>query len=598
VRRVPSSLPTALLPVDPAAPEPLYHQLYVRLRAAILAHRFRPGQRLPSTRLLAADLGVSRNTVLYAFEQLTAEGYLEGAVGSGTYVAHQLPEMPPLGAPMPLTASAPLAATNAPTPGGWAVPVAAGSPAASAAVGEAPPQLSACEAPPQLSACETPPQLSACETPPQLSACGAPPWLSACGAPPWLSARGAQISALRLRSAPAGEPRPFRAGVPALERFPYDVWMRLLNRHWRGQPSQLLPYSDAGGYRPLRAAIAAYLRTARGVRCEPEQVVVVSGAQQAVDLAARLLLDPGDLAWVEDPIYAGARVALAAAGARLVPVPVDEEGLSVAAGIARAPGARLAYITPSHQFPLGVTMSLTRRLDLLAWARRAGAWILEDDYDSEYRYASRPIAALQGLEAPSAPAASPPAASPPAASPPAAADDGGRVIYFGTFSRVLFPALRLGYLVVPPRLVDSFVAAKAAVDRQSPVAEQAVVAELIEEGHFGRHVRRMRTLYRERLEVLLAAVQQDLAGLLDMPRPEAGMSAVGWLPAGADDRAAAAAALAAGVEVTPLSSFYQGPCRRGGLVLGYAGYSPESLRNGVAALAAALSSWAAGSPAR
>jgi GntR family transcriptional regulator/MocR family aminotransferase len=222
-------------------------------------------------------------------------------------------------------------------------------------------------------------------------------------------------------------------------------------------------------------------------------------------------------------------------------------------------------------------MSLTRRLELLQWARRSGAWILEDDHDSEYRYASRPIAALQGLDAPG---------------------DAGRVIYCGTFSRVLFPSLRLAYVVAPPRLVDGFLAAKAAVDRQSPAPDQAVLADLIQEGHFGRHIRRMRTLYLERLEALLAAVEQELAGLLEVPRPEAGMHAVGWLPAGCDDREAARRALAAGVEVRPLSGFYHGPCPRGGLVLGYAGYPPSQLRAGVEALAGALSSWAAGSRGR
>src|SRR5207244_1450796 len=236
----------------------------------------------------------------------------------------------------------------------------------------------------------------------------------------------------------------------------------------------------------------AHVQAAQAVRCAPEQVIIVTGAQQGLDLTARVLLDPGDAVWIEDPVYPSARKALLAAGVRVVPVPVDREGLDVAAGEKRCPDARLAYVTPSHQYPLGVVMSLSRRLALLDWARRAGAWVLEDDYDSEFRYAGRPLAALQGL------------------------DQSGRVIYLGTFSKVLFPSLRLGYLVVPPDLVDAFVAARAAIDRQTSTLMQAVVADFINEGHFLRHIRRMRTLYSERQETLLRAAQRDLGGALEV----------------------------------------------------------------------------------
>ncbi len=255
------------------------------------------------------------------------------------------------------------------------------------------------------------------------------------------------------------------------------------------------------------------------MRCEASQVIVVNGAQQAVDLAARVLLDPGDTAWVEDPGYQGARGALIAAGIRLAPVPVDAEGLDVRRGARAAPGARLVYVTPSHQYPLGVTMSLNRRLALLEWASASGAWILEDDYDSEYRYAGRPLAALQGL------------------------DTAGRVIYVGTFSKVLFPALRLGYLVVPPELVDAFVAARALADRHSPSVTQAALADFIDGGHFARHVRRTRALYAERQAALVRAAQRTLGGLLEVAPAEAGMHLMGWLPVGVDDRVAARAAL-------------------------------------------------------
>jgi len=310
----------------------------------------------------------------------------------------------------------------------------------------------------------------------------------------------------------------------------------------------LLGYGEPAGHRPLRQAIAAYLGAARAVRCSWEQIVVVSGSQQALDLAARVLLDPGDEAWVEDPGYAGARAALAGSGARVVPVQVDEEGLDVAAGETAAPGARLACVTPSHQYPSGVTMSLERRLALLEWADRAGAWVVEDDYDSEYRYSGRPLEALQGL------------------------DPSGDVVYVGTFSKVLSPGLRLGYLLAPPDLTGAFVAAREFTDRHPPQVEQAVLADFMAEGHFGRHVRRMRSLYAERRAALLESAERELAGLLDVVPAEAGMHLVGLLPEGEDDREASRRAAAAGVEAPPLSAFSQAPSRAGGLVLGYAAF--------------------------
>jgi GntR family transcriptional regulator/MocR family aminotransferase len=314
----------------------------------------------------------------------------------------------------------------------------------------------------------------------------------------------------------------------------------------------------------LREEIAAYLGAARAVECGWEQVIVVSGSQQALDLAARVLLDPGDAAWVEDPGYAGARGALIAAGARIVPVPVDEEGLRVSDGVRRAADARLAYVSPSHQYPLGATMSVSRRLELLAWASRTGAWVLEDDYDSEYRYTGRPLEALQGLDAE------------------------GRVIYLGTFSKVLSPALRLGYLVVPPDLVDPFSAARELTDRHSPLVEQAVLARFIAEGHFARHIRRMRTLYAERQDILVEAAAGDLRGLLDVRPAEAGMHLVGWLPDRTDDREAMRRAAARGVEAIALSMYGIEPPARGGLLLGYAAVGEAGIRAGVRRLAAAL----------
>lgn len=490
--RVSSAAVAAALAPDSKSPDALYRQLYDKLRQAILTGSFTRGQQMPSTRVLAADMGVSRNTVLNAFEQLIAEGYLEGAVGSGTYVARALPEEM-------LRTSAPRAHASIPS-----------------------------------------------------------------DRRRW-SRQGARLATHatdRIRHTVV--PKPFQTGMPAFDLFPFDLWARLLNRHWRRQQSELLSYGDSGGHKPLRRAIASYLAVARAVRCEPEQVIVVSGAQQALDLTARLLLDPGDKVWMEDPGYMGARASLHAAGAKLVSVAVDEDGLSVGEGVARAPRARMVYVTPSHQFPLGVTMTLARRLELLGWARKSGAWILEDDYDSEYRYASRPLAAMQGL------------------------DHAGRVIYFGTFSKVLFPSLRLGYLVVPPDLVDGFLVAKAVTDRQSPTIEQAVLAEFIREGHFSRHIRRMRALYLERVGTLVDSIEKELKGFLDMRQPEAGMHTIGWLRKGTDDRALARRAAAAGITTIPLSALYVGEKRRSGLVLGYSGYSERAIRDGVRKLAQAL----------
>jgi GntR family transcriptional regulator/MocR family aminotransferase len=265
-------------------------------------------------------------------------------------------------------------------------------------------------------------------------------------------------------------PRPFRLGAPALDVFPYAEWIRLAALSRRRMRRELLGYGDAAGYWPLREAVAAYLGPARGVRCGPDNIIVVSGAQQAFGLALRLLADPRDTVWVEDPGYAGARGAAVAAGVQVRPVPVDAEGLSLGRGAGREAAPRLIFVTPSHQFPLGITMSLTRRLALLQWAGRAGATIVEDDYGSEYRYTGRPLAALQGLDA----------------------DD--RVIYVGTFSKVLFPALRLAYLVVPAHLVDAFTAAKGLLDTHAPLLEQATVAEFMAEGH--SHSRRSRARCR------------------------------------------------------------------------------------------------------
>jgi GntR family transcriptional regulator/MocR family aminotransferase len=481
------------LPLDAAGETPLFRQLYDGLRRGILEGRLAAGLRLPATRSLAVELSVSRNTVLNAYEQLLAEGYLEGKRGSGTYVAHALPDPPVQGRACP-------------------------------ASGQRAPALR-----------------------------------------PALSQRGQSLTRAAALAAPdRGMPRAFRTGVPALDAFPHETWMRLVARHHRRPPRDLLSYNDPAGYAPLRRAVADHLGPARAVHCEPEQVLVIAGSQQGIDLIARVLLDPGDTAWVEDPGYPSARAALLGAEVRPFPVPVDRDGLVVDVGVSRCPSARLVYVTPSHQYPVGVTMSLSRRLALLDWARRANAWVVEDDYDSEFRYTGRPLAALQGL------------------------DRDGRVIYLGTFSKSLFPALRLGYLVVPADLVDAFVSARTVIDRQAPTLAQAVVADFLTEGHFVRHIRRMRTVYQERQEALLRAARRELSGLVEVRPCQTGLHLMGWLTDRRDDRQASRAAAAAGVEAVPLSRYSIEQPQRGGLHLGYGGTDARQIRDAVRQLASAL----------
>ncbi|MFY9823884.1 MAG: PLP-dependent aminotransferase family protein, partial [Thermoanaerobaculia bacterium] len=349
----------------------------------------------------------------------------------------------------------------------------------------------------------------------------------------------------------------FRVSQIAVDHFPLQVWSGLVARHGRNPRASQLQYGHPLGDLRFRETLAAYLRTSRGVRCTPEQILVTSGSQHALAIAARVLLDPGDEVWVEEPGYPGARDALAISGARLVPVPVDEEGLDVAAGVARSPQARAAYVTPSHQYPLGATLTASRRLQLLDWAQHSGAWILEDDYDSEYRYESQPIAALQGL------------------------DRDSRVVYIGTFSKVLFPALRTGYLVAPADLVSRFAAVRAAIDDFPPALYQAVLTDFLAEGHFARHLRRMRLLYRERRGALVEALRSEPGTSLQVLGERAGMHLTAILESGACDRRISEQAASQGLWAMPLSACYLAEPSRSGLVLGYGGTGIPEILDGV-----------------
>jgi GntR family transcriptional regulator/MocR family aminotransferase len=472
----------------------LWRWLYTEMRAAILNGRLRRGSRLPSTRSLAQQYGLSRGTVAAAFDQLQAEGYTRTESGAGTYVASGLPDASML--------------------------------------------------------------IKSHDSAPSL-----PP--SRAGL-----AKRAQEMLKEVQTLPASYSvgKAFRGYEPAIDLFPVNLWARVASRVLRRAPRSLYGQGDAGGYRPLRKVIAEYIGSSRGVHCSPEQIIVTAGAQQALDLLARLLLDPGDRVWMEDPGYPGAFFTLRAAGAHIVPVPVDQDGLNVEAARKLSPQAKMAYVTPANQFPLGVTMSADRRMELLQWAVKAGAWIVEDEFDAEYRYYGRPVAALQSM------------------------DRSGSVIYVGTFTKMLFNALRLGFMVIPERLVSAFEAGRSFVDRHPPTLDQAILAEFITEGHFGHHVRRMRQTYAERMAVLKEESRKHLGGVLDVTDAAAGMRTVGWLCNGMADTVAAQQAHSLGLELVALSTFSMKHPQKSALILGFAGCNPGELRRGVLALAAALQS--------
>lgn len=465
----------------------LARQLAHALREAVRRGDLRPGERLPSTRLLAQSLRLSRGTVIEAFEQLQSEGLLQAQPRSATRVCPAL--RPP-------------------------------------AQGEAPARRAARPA-------VTP-------VPPQALA----------------------FAEVARTFAPLPQ-APFAISVPAGQTGPDDAWHRLGRRIRARGPGAPSGYGDPQGVRALREAIAGYVRRSRSVRCDADQVIVTSGIQQALHVCCQLLLDAGDAAWVEDPAYHGITALLEYAWrqARMVRVPVDAEGIDVAAGIAMAAQARAAFVTPSHQYPLGMPMSMARRNALLAWAERHDAWIVEDDYDSEMRYAGHPFPSLQGL----AP---------------------GRVIYLGTFSKILFPSLRLGYAIVPPGLAAAFCGARALMDRHPPTADQHVLAAYLEEGHLERRLRRIRGVYARRHAELAGLLQTHVPPALGWLQPsDQGMHMALWLAGGIDDRQLAAQAVAAGVAVRALSPLFSSARRRPGLLLGLGDFGHAQTQAAVQRLA-------------
>ena len=477
---------------------PLYRQIYEIIRNSILSGKFASKMKLPASRLLAKQLGVSRMTVVNAYEQLFAEGYLEGKTGAGTFVAARLPEE-------------------------------------------------------FLQASQTKLPEETKHIPRKLKLSEYGKHLAQSNSVIWRNQRPTRFV-------------PFQHGITAVDKFPFDVWGKIARNRHKNPPLDILGYGEPSGFRPLREAVAAHLESARGVRCSADQIIITSGTQQAVDLISRVLLDSKDNVWMEEPHYLGAHDVFTATGAKISHVPVDKEGFDVALAKEKYPAARLVYVTPSYQFPLGVTMSLKRRLNLLEWANENEAWILEDDYNSEFRYAGHPLASLQGL------------------------DRNERVIYIGTFSKTIFPALRLGCIVLPPDLMSIFQAARALSDLHSPIINQAILADFIAEGHFGRHIRRMRGIYEARQECLIEEIQKRLGGFIEISKADAGMHVIGWLPENAGDREISRKAYRQGLNISPLSFYCVNNFGRGGLLFGYTGFDEKQIKKGVEKLARILES--------
>lgn len=487
------------LRLEPRSDEPLQRQLYRQLRALILEGVLPSGARLPPTRELSRTLGVSRNTVMHAYEHLQVEGYLAARVGSGTRVVETLPDR--LFTPRH----------------------------------------------------EVPPRQTSAPPPPP------PPPLR-------LSRRGERLAATPVSpTLYRNTPGPFRPGAVAADHFPAREWARLLGRTVRRGGASLASYGDSQGHTGLREAIAEYLRRSRGVRCGADQILVTSGSQQALDLTARLLVDVGEGVGIEDPCYLGARAAFAASRPEFIPLPVEPEGISTSAIDERRDRLRVLYTTPSHQYPLGITMTASRRLELLAYARSHQAWLLEDDYDSEFRYDTHPVTSLQGL------------------------DDGGRVLYVGTFSKMLSPAFRLGYLVLPEVLVKPFTRAREVMDHHPPIVTQATLEVFIREGQLERHIRRMRTVYKDRRDTFRDCVGRRLDGALHLGPMDAGIHVVGWLAQDLDEDVVSREAGLLGVDAPPLGEHYfagRGP--RPGVVLGFGAVDPDRMPEAVDLLAQAI----------
>lgn len=351
---------------------------------------------------------------------------------------------------------------------------------------------------------------------------------------------------------------PFQNGIPAINEFPIKTWIKIINQTSINISNLHLSYGDAAGYKPLREAIAFYLQTYRAVHCTPDQIIIINGSQQGLDLIGRVLLKKGFRVWLEDPGYFGVRASMISVDASIYPCPLDEEGLDLSYSVNHNPKPDLIYTTPSHQFPLGQTMSVARRIQLLNYAKKNRCWIIEDDYDSEFRYIGNPLPSLQGM------------------------DQSKSVLYLGTFSKVLVPGLRLGYLVLPDaKMVEAFTSMKYIMDRQSPILEQITLAKYIEEGHFTKHIRKMRMLYKSRQEFLIEEINKKLSGLVSVKPSSSGMHIIVWPSKKISDKKVAAEALKIDLIVNPLSEYSIKFHQKPGLILGYTAFDEQEIKKGV-----------------
>ena len=468
------------LALDRGDGEPLHVQLTQGLRERILTGRITPGAKLPSSRQFAAELGVSRVTIVTAIDQLVSEGYAEGRHGSGVYVSADLPEEVLQAAPV--------------------------------------------------------------------------------------------ISEISLDDPlpPPAPMRPFQPAAPDLDLFPHAEWAKLMERVWRAPEQRLLANADPLGWGPLRVAIARHLNQWRGINCSPHQIIITSGAAEAIDLLARAVLKTGDRVFMEEPGYRILRRSLILAGLSPVPVAIDQQGFDIEHAQTVAADARAVVVTPSRQYPLGITMPLARRLELIGWARQTGGLIIEDDYDSEYRYQGRPLPAMMSLE-----------------------EGAGQVIYVGSFSKVMWPSLRIGFMAVPQNLVTQIADVLRASAPRASLVVQPVLARFMEDGSFATHIRKMRRIYARRQQALIDAVSRHLDGLLTVEPAPAGMHLIAELsPALAarmDDAEASRRAAEVDVTAIPLSLFFDGPATRQGLVLGYAGFEETAIDDAARNLRVALS---------
>lgn len=480
------------LKIEKSSATPIYRQIEGQIRDAVLTGLIEPGLRLPASRVLARDTGVSRPTIVLVYEYLSFEGFLETRHGAGTFVSRTLPNYIPQKTEQPKSTKTHASPVTKP-----------------------------------------------------------------------LSIMGNKLA----RQEPSLNRIPFASflpNVPALDQFPIARWQKIRNKCIRSNKTSLLGYEDSAGHMPLRRSVAEYLAVHRGDHCDPEQILIVPGATFAFNIATVLLTNPGDKVWLEDPGPDGVRVMLNTLGRQVINLDVERDGMDVMSGIREHSDARLAFTMPSRHHPMGVTLSLSKRLSLLDWAQKNSSWIIEDDYDSEFRYSGRPLSSMRSIDATKS------------------------VIYVGTFSKSLFPSLRIGYLVLPESLIGTFRNATGSMARSVSTLDQATLAQFIDEGHFSAYIKQMHSLYGFRRALFTELARQKLSGLLDVEVHESGINAIGWLPTGSNDTEICEKLRQTGLYSYPLSLFRERPSNKPGLVMGFAGTDEAEMRKKMTLLAKVL----------